>query len=222
MKLAEPGIYGRSPFRLNSTLDDQTTTSITTDEGTNGEDVPYDMRVPDGYLDFSEIMRFADPTLASGDAALGGALCPADGSACVADPSSPLVEVTYTSKSEGACLEGGGVTVAAPCWVTDKKDLVLVLGTLTLPLKNTQFAGTFTGGPPPSNIQGGLMYGFLTQADADATNLPENIPPVAQLAIDAGAPLSTILRESEQSEVDGVKGWWFAVTYTAKTLAFAD
>ena len=96
-----------------------------------------------------------------------------------------------------------------------------MLGTLNISLKATQLAGKLGGGTPATTIENGLMYGFLTEETADATLLPDNLPPLAALAgIKAGEPLSSVLHDDEQTELDGVKGWWFAVSYTAKTQAF--
>ena len=103
--------------------------------------------------------------------------------------------------------------------MTEKKDLSVSLGTLALPLKEVQVAGSFAGGTPPESITNGMLYGFLTQAAADAALLPKSTPNLGPL-VRPGDPLSKLLREQDQAELNGEKGWWFVVSYTAKTQAF--
>jgi hypothetical protein len=213
MVIIAPKLYGF--VEVTGPVNDNIKTAMTEDKGP--------MNVPDGNIDLSEFLRFDDVSKASGGAALGGALCkaPLSDAACTPDTTAPFAPVTYTSLTTGACLDVDGQKVQAPCYVSSKQALTVSLGTMHVPLEDAQLAGQLTSETPPTHIKSGVVHGFLTQAAADATNLPSDLPAFAALVgIKAGAPMSSLLHKQDQVKLNGVSGWWLTATYTATKHAF--
>ena len=103
-------------------------------------------------------------------------------------------------------------TIGGSCFTTTVVDTVFPLTTLSLPLWDTQFAAPWPA--TSGSTSGGLMRGFLREADAD------------QIAIDLGAGpvvLSSVLPDGAGSCATGVPdgkdidrgepGWWMYLEY---------
>ncbi|HET7843904.1 MAG TPA: hypothetical protein VFL14_07125, partial [Xanthomonadales bacterium] len=115
-----------------------------------------------------------------------------------------------------------------PCFASVTGTLSLSLNGIPVTLTNAQIAATFVGNPAQS-LSNGLMRGFLSEADANATLIPATVPLIG------GRPLSSVLAggtgscQTAFSDKDtgpgGVVGWYFYLNFPAQRLPddpFAD
>ena len=191
----------------------------------------------DSLLDRSYVLLFNDlnPSAASGSVRFESADCKVP----FASPSCRKISgvATWSSataqQAAGTCLATvtgttrpytPAVTVStAPCFVTSPATLTLDLGFAALPLQSAQFGGTFVGNPV-TTITNGLLRGFLTEADANATIIPASFPLIG------GKPLSSVLRGgtgccatgTDKDVNNGVTGWWFYFNWTGKVVPWSD
>ncbi|HUS66984.1 MAG TPA: hypothetical protein VMZ28_20745 [Kofleriaceae bacterium] len=189
----------------------------------------------DGDLDLSllDIFRPLAPGAPTAAVEVGPADCaaPAPGGSCVPD-AAQLVATTATQKASGSCLGALAGTAApdsvintatAPCYATGAISMPLTLGSVELTLTEARLGGTFAGGT--TRIDSGLARGFVSEAQADATILPDDLPIVG------GRPLSSLLPGGTDScqTVDGrdvapdgtTRGWYFYINFTARTVTLA-
>ena len=117
-----------------------------------------------------------------------------------------------------------------PCFVSGTFTLNITLAGIPITLHDAKIAATYVGSPAGS-LTNGLLMGFITEADADATIIPSNLPVVG------GKPLSSLLtggktlsdpmnachtNKSDKDTDNGVPGWWFYLNYTADKVTWAD
>jgi cysteine-rich repeat protein len=182
---------------------------------------------PDGQLDLSFILLFRpwNPSGAGGSVdAIAGADCAApSGMSCVPDPAATIVEATGTNGDTTCLAPGAGTTggysppITTPsgrCFATDKHQVMLTLGPVALTLEETQIGGTYSASG--HTVSNGLMVGFITEAQADATTLPEDLPLVG------GQPLSTLLRDEDMDSGPGGTGWWFYMNFSASEVTYTE
>ena len=203
----------------NPSVNTQMNTNITTDEDA------------DGLLDLSLVLVFRplDQTaLYTGPADAGEAACsaPMASTVCDVDPVNPLRSTTIANLGSGTCLAPYAGTVrpftpavtdaVAPpvCFTTDLTDIVLIISGTPVVLGHAQFAANY-GGDPATQLIGGLIRGFMSEAQAQATQ------------VDLGAlgtrPLSDLLQpdacgtgDDRDYDLDGTtRGWWFYLNFTA-------
>lgn len=142
-----------------------------------------------------------------------------------------VIPVSVTQQTGGSCLAALTGTTrpyspaitssAAPCFVTSPFSLTMQVGGVSLPLTSVQIGGTFSGSPT-DHLVNGLMRGFLSQADADATILPASLPLIG------GQPLSKMLAGgtgacpsySDKDLNGGVSGWWFYFNFPAVAVSY--
>lgn len=194
----------------------------------------------DGKLDENFVLVFdpVDPSASTSQLIYESALsCTAPLASTTCDGNTGVaIPLTVTQQAGGTCLAALAGTTrpytpaitssSAPCFVTAPFALAMQVGGIPLPLTSVQIGGTFSGSPT-DHLVNGLMRGFLSQADADATILPASLPLVG------GQPLSKMLAGgtgacptySDKDVNGGVSGWWFyfnfsavAVPYTGPTL----
>jgi cysteine-rich repeat protein len=164
---------------------------------------------------------------------------PIDSTTCTSTTTTPDI-VTATNASTGTCLEPvagttgpdntGTYTPAAsnstgPCFSTSPSVLVLDVDGMVITLEDAQFGGTYVG-DPATDIDNGLLIGFLSEANADAATIPDNVPIVN------GQPLSSILpggtgccvgHDAMDVGPDGsTPGWWMALNYDATVVPWTD
>jgi hypothetical protein len=189
----------------------------------------------DGDLDLTllNVFRPFDPDAASAtvDVSPGTCAAPAPGSACTLDVEKK-VTTSAAQKAAGTCLgpisgtttPGAPVnTAGAPCYATDAIDLSLELGGIQLDLAAARVGGRFTSG---SAIDQGLARGFISEAEADALLLPDDLPLVG------GQPLSSVLPGGSGScqTADGrdigpdgaTRGWYFYINFAAQVVDYTD
>lgn len=178
--------------------------------------------IEDRSLNIMLRMDRADAAAAGGQMRVQAAECTADAAeACYPDPELVPNDTGYTNVADGTCLQGdGGTSVEGPCFVSDRGDLDLALGNFfVLPLTAAEVAGGYPDGEVNS-FEPGLLYGFLTETDAQRTNLPDDLTGLAALV--AGRPLSDLLRDEDKGEHDGEPGWWMTVGLKVERQAFTD
>ncbi len=178
-----------------------------------------DRAKPDGFNDLGFVLDFADLDQSDGS---GGAITFAN-AACEAsaDPTNcSLLDGTaayptaYTVMEAGTCLmpEPGNInpmhdppapTTSGPCFVTDAQDVIIVAGSFSLPLADARIAAQFVG-DPAGNLVSGSIQGFVSQADADATEVDVPGLPVT-------IPLSMLLCNDDLD----AGGWFMHLEFTA-------
>ena len=183
----------------------------------------------DGRLDASFVLEFMplDQSQATNFVAAGTADCsPPAGSATCGPILTPLAAGNAALQGAGQCLDTLAGTLrpyapavtptTAPCFATPPAPATFSLTGIPVALQDTQFAATFVG-TPATQLNNGLIRGFLSQATANNTLLPATYPIVG------GQPLSSILPGgtnncAAHSDLDlnnGVPGWWFYFNFTA-------
>ncbi|HWO26813.1 MAG TPA: DUF4215 domain-containing protein [Kofleriaceae bacterium] len=200
-------------FSVNNELQ----VSITTDEDMNG------------LLDFSPTLVFRpfSQTAATMPVEMHFANCtaPIGSTSCTA--SGGMVTMgTATNMTTGTCLgplpgttrpySPAIATPTAPCFVTNAVTLTLNIGGIPITLHDAQVAARYVGNPATS-FTNGLLRGFISETDANATIIPATIPLVG------GKPLSSLLAGgtgscpsySDKDVNNGVVGWWFYLNFPA-------
>jgi hypothetical protein len=188
----------------------------------------------DGALDLTllDVFRPLDPSAPSSPVDVGPGSCagPAPGHGCTLD-AAKKVSTQAAQKTSGTCLgplsgttaPGAPVnTATAPCYATDAIDLSLSLGGIDLDLKAARVGARFGSGA----LDQGLARGFISEADADALLLPDDLPLVG------GQPLSSVLPGGTGScqTADGrdigpdgaTRGWYFYLDFSAQAVEFTD
>ncbi|MEM9860471.1 MAG: DUF4215 domain-containing protein [Myxococcota bacterium] len=186
----------------------------------------------DGLLDLSFVLAFDSLDQSdggTGDMSFVVADCTTAPIRCTADTSLPL---TYTSQSSGACLglvpgttRGYSPAIAqpdGPCFVTDAADVSFTLSGIAIRLRDAQLGAQYVGSPA-TQLSRGLLRGFMTLSDAQASILPDTLPLVG------GQSLAAVLRGgpgncSFQSDMDDHpihgRGWWFYMNFPAAEVNF--
>ena len=187
-----------------------------------------------GFLDASTLLEFLPLAQSAGtnlfDA--GSANCTAPAATTTCGPiASPLLAGDATLQAVGTCgqpLPGTVVHVyaplvanaTAPCFRSVTGTLFLSINGIPVQLTDAQIAATFVG-TPATSLSNGLMRGFLSEADANATLIPASVPLIG------GRPLSSVLPGGTNacpsfSDKDvgpgGVVGWYFYLNFPAQKL----
>ncbi len=189
----------------------------------------------DGFLDLSYVLEFLplDQGAATLPLQFGQAVCtaPLAGTSCgallIATPA------TATLGSTLACLAPlpgttrpytPAITTASPtCFASNAVTLTLDLGGIPVTLRDARVAATWVG-DPATQLANGLMSGFISEADANATILPASLPLVG------GQPLSALLPggtgncapHSDKDVNNGVTGWWFYFNFPAARIYYGS
>jgi hypothetical protein len=208
---------------LGFSVNGQIATSIATDDDA------------DGNLDFSPLLVFRpldQSAAATPLEVLTGSCTATDPTVCSTGGATPLV-TDATNTATGTCLgtvagttSGYTPGVTSPtdsCFASGEGTLQLVLADIPITLTNTQLAAEYAGNPATGMVDG-LLRGFISEAQADATVLPSTLPLVG------GRPLSSLLAggtgscatTSDKDVVDGVTGWWFYLNFTAQQVAWTE
>lgn len=187
----------------------------------------------DGFLDQSTLLEFLplDQSVATNLFDAGGAQCtsPIASTSCgaIAVPLLPGDATLSTSTTCAAPVPGTTrpytpaiTNSTAPCFASVTGNVTLNLGGIPVQLTNAQISATFVGNPATS-MANGLLRGFLSEADANATIIPATFPLVG------GQPLSSLLPGGTGncaafSDKDvgpgGVAGWYFYLNFPAQKL----
>jgi cysteine-rich repeat protein len=191
----------------------------------------------DGLLDLSPTVVFRPLTQANGattalDFYFASCTAPMASTSCQPGATPPAA-VTATIASTGTCMSAlAGTThpyspaitnATGPCFSTSSTSVALTLAGIPITLHDARVAATFSGSPA-TNIVNGLLIGFISEADANATILPSSLPLVG------GQPLSSLLAGganacpsySDKDMDNGVMGWWFYLNFTAPKATWVD
>jgi cysteine-rich repeat protein len=186
----------------------------------------------DGLLDFSPTLVFKPFSQAAATMPLelhfASCTAPIGSTTCTASTST-VVTGTATNMTSGTCLSPLPNTTraaytpaitspTAPCFVSNAITVTISLGGIPITLHDAQVAATYVGNPATS-MANGLLRGFISEADADATIIPASFPIVG------GKPLSSLLAGgagscktatySDKDTNNGVSGWWFYLNFPA-------
>lgn len=213
------------PFGLGPSFNARIATAIATD----GDG--------DGFLDLSILLLFRPFDQAAAglrlDTARGSCPPPASATSCGLDLSVLPQTSGYSSFEAGVCLETVPDTTSGyspvivepgpPCFTSENRArLPLELEGIVLPLRDVQ-AGAALLGDPVTGLGEGLLRGFLTEADANATLLPADLPLIG------GEPISILLPGGAGSCAPGddrdmhlgAAGWWFYFNDTASEVPYS-
>ncbi len=128
----------------------------------------------------------------------------------------------------GSPVYSPAVTLPTPaCFVTAPVSVTITLSGIPVPLRDARISATYSGNPAQTLLNGMLM-GFITEADANATLLPNTLPPPI-----GGQPLSILLPGgdppgpgancasfSDKDTNNGVMGWWFYANFAAPRVTW--
>ena len=161
-----------------------------------------------------------------------GAVCRADNSGCTRG--AQVYRATATSHASGLCLgKLAGTTNAAyplpvnqptnQCFATSPTTIALVVQGSQITLRDAQIAAVYQS-DPATGLSSGLIRGFLTTADAEATNLNVSgfninlagVLPGGKNACKDPAPATG----DRDVGPGGADGWWFYVNYTAQQVDY--
>lgn len=180
---------------------------------------------PDGFLDLSVVgvFRPLDQASATGNVDVGTADC-TDATTCAAGTPAPT-PTTYTNVATGACLglianttDGYTPPITVPtdnCFYAEPVNLSLSFAGTTVSFTSVQVAAEYVG-DPATELQNGLIRGFLSLTDAQNTMVP--------LPIVGDTPLSDLLygggncgSASDLDDGPGCTqcGWWFYFNFHA-------
>lgn len=187
---------------------------------------------PDGDLDLSYLIRFTplDPSSATNPMQLGSSTCQPPLASPTCGPLVPSgLAGDATLSTTTACLGSvaasvssyvpGVEVIAAPCFASPASTLTLDLGLVSIALHDAQIAATFIG-HPASDLAPGLLRGFLSETDADATTIPTDVPLIGGQTLSALLPGGTgnCAAHSDMDEHEGTPGWWIYLRYTAPRI----
>lgn len=214
INLADPHVFALGSLDVTETVNGMLIDALTAD----GDD-PLD-----GLLDLSVVIVFdpLDPDAASSPAEIVFADCtaPLADTTCSRTATSTVLPGTATN-GDAACMaptdgttSGYAPPVGVPggrCFATTSADFDLALGDITIPLLDGRVAARYAG----DQLVEGLVAGFLTQAAAEATVVPADIPVVG------GQPVASLLKAADMDTGPGGEaGWYFYLNYTAETVPY--
>jgi hypothetical protein len=187
----------------------------------------------DGFLDASTLLEFLplDQSAPTNLFDAGAAACTAPAATTACGPIGvPLLAGDATLSTTTTCAQPLPLTTrpyspaivnaTAPCFASVTGTLILNLGGTPVTLTDAQIAATFDGNPAQGLVNG-LMRGFLSEADADATIIPATVPLIG------GRPLSSVLAggtgacpafSDKDTGPGGVSGWYFYLNFPAQRL----
>jgi hypothetical protein len=191
----------------------------------------------DGKLELSPTIVFRPLAQGSASGAIdvyfADCTAPIAGTMCVPGSTAPI-RATATNMPSGSCLtpEAGTTTASytpaitspsGPCFVSDAQSITVDLSGIIVMLRDARVAATYVGSPA-TGLMNGLLMGFLTEADADAAILPEDLPLVG------GQPVSSVLpggtdncaTNDDKDTHDGASGWWFYLNFPATMAPWTD
>ncbi|MBK9032872.1 MAG: hypothetical protein IPL61_16640 [Myxococcales bacterium] len=154
---------------------------------------------------------------------------------CSRTPATAMaISTTATNMATGTCLaplagtQGTPYTPAittptGPCYSAGPVTVTITLAGIPITLRDSRIAATYSGNPATTTVNG-LLMGFISEADANATILPSTLPLVG------GQPLSSLLpggmgncSSRDDRDMNGtVRGWWFYLNFTAPRATWID
>jgi hypothetical protein len=106
---------------------------------------------------------------------------------------------------------------AGPCFVSDPELVVLLASGVELRLEEARIAADWGATGAPDRLENGLLIGFMSEATAATTMIPEDTPVVG------GEMLDTLLvDEDKDTGPGGASGWWFHFNFSAGVVPFTE
>lgn len=235
LTLRDPHVYTRV-FGIcvdgTSQIQTQLTNAITMD-GT-------DMDTP-AMLDLSiaQVFRPLDQRAGStimSDVVFPDCTAPMSSTMCTLAAGAAHTPAPGTNMGTGTCLAplpgtfrssyGTITSPMGPCYVSNVGDLVITISGIPITLRQTSVAATYSG-TPATQLTNGLIRGFLTEADANATTIPASVQFVGGMMLSAVLPGgSGNCRTGSNSDMDmladGTRGWWFYLNFTAAAVPYTE
>ncbi len=162
---------------------------------------------------------------------------PLDSTTCTRTPAASPAILTTATNGVGAtaCLAALTGTIgapayspaitaaSAPCYVSARTTLTIDLGGIPITLRDAQIAATYVGAPA-SNTTNGLLRGFISETEANATILPASLPLVGGQRLSSLLPggMGNCSTRDDRDTNAGVRGWWFYLNFTAPVVPWLD
>ena len=200
----------------------------------------------DGFLDLSPLIVFRplqqSQTSGPADVSIGDCTVPESGRRCAFRSSPVPAHATATNRSTGTCIGPTAGTTngtyrpiitdtpagSTGCFSTDPQTLRIELAGIPITLTSAQVGATYTSNPATGMING-MLRGFISEADANATILPGDLPLVGNkplsLLLPGGDPPGTdrnCSNYSDKDTVNGVMGWWFYLGFDATQVGWSE
>ena len=192
----------------------------------------------DGVLDLSiaTVFRPLAQTAATSPAEIHFPQCrtPFAGTTCSRMPSATTpVLTTATNLATGTCLTPLAGTLlpyspavtspSGPCYAAGPVTVPINLGGIPITLRDARIAATYVGNPA-GNTTNGLLMGFISETDANATIIPASFPLVGGQSLSSLLPGGTgNCATHDARDMNGaVRGWWFYLNFTAPRVTWID
>jgi hypothetical protein len=188
----------------------------------------------DGYFDDSQVIVFRP--LAQADGAMTpasvyfGARCTTNATTCKPGTVASGNDIA-TSADSGTCLTTlagttkpytPGVTPAdAPCFSTGAVNVTASIFGADVPLQQVQVGATYSGSPATGMVNG-VLRGFLTEADANATGISVFGPIMTPLAGFLPGGNNNCANFSDMDTLGMTPGWWIYFNFTATSVPWTD
>ena len=206
----------------------------------------------DGLLDLSLVNSFAPLVQTAGsmtaaDLTFPDCTAPMSTTTCTLPAGSTHASATAVNQGSAAvCLAPVAGTTAgyspaivsptAPgggtCYAANAGTVTIQLGGIPITLEDAQIAGEWFGSPA-TEIRDGMIRGFISEANANTTIIPEGTTGIATID---GEPLSSLLRggtgtcqtnppgPSDKDTLEGTVtlGWYFYLNFTAVRRPYSE
>jgi len=197
-----------------------------------------DANPANGFLDASNLLLFRpllqDGRVARVDSVSGDCASPAPPSMCAPRASSVADAFVYAAAASGTCLTPLAGTIGSPayspaittpaaaCFTTAAKTVQFDNGGVPLTLEDAQYAASLTGSPATALVSG-LMRGFVSEAVANATLIPNPLSPGQTFTLASLLPGGTgnCSPRNDKDTNRGVSGWWFYLNFTAAPVSYS-
>lgn len=191
----------------------------------------------DGVLDLSMaiVFRPLDPSRSTTPVEVHFPDCTATATACTAAApgGTPPVITTANNDSTTNCLAPAGgttsgynpgvPTVAAPCFASDPAPVSITVQGTQITLSDAQIGATYSG-TPATSLTGGLLKGFISEADAQAImfTLPDPPGGIVSLASVLPGGAGNCNNGDDRDTHNGVSGWWMYFDLSAQLVPWTD
>ncbi|MEO8605123.1 MAG: hypothetical protein ABI629_21325 [bacterium] len=195
----------------------------------------------DGNLDLSLLALFrplAQPPSTGAALEIAPADCTTPVGSEVCSPSDPpSASVAYTNQAAGTCLTPPAGTTgmnnlpgapylpaiassSAPCFSTASTTLAFPLGLLTVPLQDVRASASYVG-DPANQVIDGLLYGFLSETDANSLQVA--VPILGNQTLSKflpGGAGNCATHTAKDIGPGGQVGWYFYLNFTAHRVTY--
>jgi cysteine-rich repeat protein len=206
------------------------------EDNASGFDDELQMDVDNYDLNIILVFRPLDPAAAStpvdivfGADCMDGATRPACQLA-----SGQVASLQIQNQSSGTCFQPDAATLnpdytpppnttAAPCFVTEPRDLDVPIGSVLVPFTDATAAATYAGSPV-TNLASGVFAGFVSEDDAKSVVPNPTFPSITLYSFLAAgeAEGSSCSTEDDRDEYMGTSGFWFYLELTAELIDWSE